>query len=158
LLAYFTGMVADIRPKLRPLDMQWTVLNGRSALVLRDRQGISNRVLLIPGELAPLLAFMDGSRTPTGIRLAFEMRTGRFLPPGLVEGLIAELDEAIFLEGPRLEAARRQALESFRALPIRPRPWPGRSTRLSRKTWPPPWGRTSGRPEPRGWPPGRWGP
>ncbi|MER3449854.1 MAG: AmmeMemoRadiSam system protein B [Chloroflexota bacterium] len=119
LLAYFTGMVADIRPKLRPLDMQWTVLNGRSALVLRDRQGISNRVLLIPGELAPLLAFMDGSRTPTG-RLAFEMRTGRFLPPGLVEGLIAELDEAIFLEGPRLEAARRQALESFRALPIRP--------------------------------------
>jgi AmmeMemoRadiSam system protein B len=119
LLAYFTGMVAEFRPRLRPLDMQWTALNGRPVLILRDRQGISDRILAVPGELAPLLAFLDGSRTPTGIRLAFEMRTGQLLPPGLVEGLIARLDEALFLEGPRFEAARQEALERFRASPVR---------------------------------------
>lgn len=120
MLAYFTGMVSEFRPRLRPLDMQWTAVNGRPALVLRDRQGISDRVMVIPGELAPLLAFLDGSRTPAGIRLAFEMRTGQFLPAGLVENLIARLDEALFLEGPRFEAARQEALKRFRASPVRP--------------------------------------
>lgn len=108
-----------VRPKLRPLDTQWHEHQGQPVLVLRDRLGLSQQVVAVPPALALLLSLCDGTRDLATLRAAFELRTGMRLTLDEVRALIDRLDAALLLEGPRLEAARAEALAAYRAAPAR---------------------------------------
>ena len=109
-----------MRPKLRPVDMQWIQHNGQPALLLRDPLGLSDRMVVVPRSLALLVGLCDGTRDIAGLRIAFELRTGLRLDTGTLERLIEQLDEALLLEGPRADERQAKALEEFRSLPFRP--------------------------------------
>ncbi len=115
-------MVIDeaFRPRLRPVEPHWIVQDGQPVLVLRDRLGISEKIVAVPGPLATLLALCDGRRTVNELRLAFELRTGIPLSPTRLRQILAQLDEALLLDSPRFAAACAAALAEYRAAPYRP--------------------------------------
>ena len=107
------------RPVLRPVEPRWITYQGEQRLWLRDPLGLSERMVLVPAAVAPLVALLDGERTPSGIKAAFEVRYGTRLPPGFVEQFLAALQEAALLFGPTYEVARQRALADYRAAPYR---------------------------------------
>ena len=107
------------RPVLRPVEPRWITYQGEQRLWLRDPLALSERMVLVPAVVAPMVALLDGERTPSSIKAAFEVRYGTRLPPGFVEQFLAALQEAALLFGPAYEAARERVLADYRAAPFR---------------------------------------
>ena len=101
------------------MEPRWITYQGERRLWLRDPLALSGRMVLVPAVVAPLVALLDGERTPSGIKAAFEVRYGTRLPSGFVEHFLAALQEAALLVGPAYEAARHRALAAYRSAPFR---------------------------------------
>ncbi|MHC5010687.1 MAG: AmmeMemoRadiSam system protein B [Planctomycetota bacterium] len=89
--------------------------------MFEDREALSDRAVAMPRALGSvLLVLLDGTR-PMGA-LAEEWRglTGHDLPAAEFTEFLGRLDDALLLEGERVETARRVAREAWRALPSRP--------------------------------------
>ena len=88
-------------------------------LILRDRLGLTDQVAVVPPTLAVLLSLCDGTRDLAALRNGFLLRTGLPLTPAQLEDIIARLDSALLLEGPRLAEAEAAALATYRSAPAR---------------------------------------
>jgi hypothetical protein len=107
------------RPKLRPLDIRPAYQGGRRLLILRDPLGLTDRTLLIPARLGPVLGLLDGTRDRHAIQAALAVRFGTAPSLAEIDELLAALDEACMLDNARAAAAMAQALQAYRALPQR---------------------------------------
>ncbi|MGH2600575.1 MAG: AmmeMemoRadiSam system protein B, partial [Dehalococcoidia bacterium] len=109
-------------PPLRPsLDVQQVQHQGQVYFLLRDRLELAGpRSLLVPLALGPLLALLDGRRSALRLSLELEQRIGIPVDPADVSRLVAQLSDACLLEDDRATAARRAALDAYRAAPFRP--------------------------------------
>lgn len=113
-------MSSNHHPKLRLVQSQWIDRgDGRPALLLQDRLGLSGRAVVVPEALAPMLAFCDGTRTPSGIRVALELHAGLQLDLPTVEAALEQLDRALLLDNEQYAAAYREARNGYRAQPFR---------------------------------------
>jgi len=115
-MALSTG--TDI-PKLRPVEMRPVMQGGRAALLLHDPLQLSDKTVVVPQRLAPLLALCDGTRDSSALRAAFAVRFGVRLGFDVVEKLLAALDDALLLDGDRFARALDDALADYRAAPFR---------------------------------------
>jgi AmmeMemoRadiSam system protein B len=107
-------------PKLRPVDARPVSHEGKSYFVLRDPLQLSDKILLIPQALGPLLALCDGTREDAGALVAaMALRFGVRIGTDIVEQVIAALDDALLLDNARLERAQADALETYRRAPMR---------------------------------------
>ena len=61
-------MISDELPKLRQLNLRWVQWEGRQVLQLQDPLRLSDGVVMVPQEIAPLLALLDGQRDPDAVR------------------------------------------------------------------------------------------
>ena len=114
-------------PKLRNHEF-FPVREGETQSVgLRDPEGISEGILFLPPNIFYLVQFLDGKHTRNQIAGEYLKRFGEILMPQWVDKFIADLDEKLFLEGERFEAAKQALLESFRAQPTRPAAFAGKS-------------------------------
>ena len=113
-------MKNDIRPILRPLDFQPVLYQGQPMWFLRDPLQLSDKQLFMPEAMGPLLAFMDGKRTPAQIHDAFCQMVGERLDPELTLEAINRLDEAYLLENENSKQAKRDLLVDYRSRPYRP--------------------------------------
>src|SRR5207237_5951217 len=114
-------------PKLRNLEF-FPVREGETQSVgLRDPEGISDGILFLPPNIFYLVQFLDGTHTRNQIAGEYLKRFGEILMPQWMEKFIADLDEKLFLDGERFDAAKRALLESFRAQPTRPAMFAGKS-------------------------------
>jgi MEMO1 family protein len=114
-------------PKLRNLEF-FPVREGETQSVgLRDPEGISDGILFLPPNIFYLVQFLDGTHTRNQIAGEYLKRFGEILMPQWVDKFIADLDEKLFLEGERFDAAKRALLEGFRAQPKRPAAFAGKS-------------------------------
>lgn len=107
-------------PKLRPVDPRPIVHEGQPLLLLRDPLRLSDKMLLVPEPLVPLLALCDGTREDAGaLGAAFAIRFGQRVHPDTLDQLLAALDEALLLENERSAQAQEEALSEYRAAPYR---------------------------------------
>ena len=113
------GANAD-HPKLRPVEARLVDHDGQSFVYLRDPLGLSDRSVLVPWAMAPLLALCDGSRTEGELRAALLFRTGLDLPAAQVQAVLAGLDEALLLENDAFLRVSEKALSAYRRAPSRP--------------------------------------
>jgi AmmeMemoRadiSam system protein B len=104
-----------MNPKLREIRTQPIVSGGRQGILLSDPLSISPGALFIPRPLALILALLDGTRDIGTVRAGFELRTGTPLNISILERLISELDEALFLDNERFAQAYALATEDFRS-------------------------------------------
>jgi AmmeMemoRadiSam system protein B len=106
-------------PKLRSIDARPVVQGGRPSILLRDPLQLTDKTVVIPQQLAPVSALCDGTRDSSGLRAALAVRFGLRIGPGVLEQLLAALDEALLLDNDRFAQARERALAEYRQAPFR---------------------------------------
>lgn len=119
----------QMRPKLRrvrgfPVGAQTPDGKQQVLLGIADAQQISDKMVATAPAAQQILPLFDGSRTPGEVA----SEVGKGLTPDFVEQLIAQLDDAGLLEGPRFDemlAAFRVQFDSSDTLP------PGSSVQLA---------------------------
>lgn len=112
--------LAEIRaPKLRSVDMRPVLQGGRTGVLLRDPLQLSDRTVIVPQRLVPLLMLCDGTRDGGALRAALAVRFGLRISSDTVERLVAALDDALLLEGERFERALDETMAEYRQLPFR---------------------------------------
>jgi AmmeMemoRadiSam system protein B len=114
-------------PKLRPVDVRPFVQGGRTALLLHDPLQLSERAVVIPQGLAPLLALCDGTRDNSALRASLGVRFGVRIGPDVLDRLLDAFDEALLLDNERFAQARERSLADYRGAPFRPPSCAGRS-------------------------------
>src|SRR6185436_2957187 len=106
-----TGSTRIRYPRLRNIDVRPIVHEGRSLLLLRDPLRISESVLLVPSQLASVLALCDGTREDARhLSIAHALISGVGIEPGTVGELLSALDEALLLENQRFSEAHERSL------------------------------------------------
>jgi AmmeMemoRadiSam system protein B len=89
-------------------------------ILLRDPLQLSDKTLLVPQVLGPVLGLCDGSREDSrALGAALAVRYGLPLDPDSIQQLLEALDEAVLLDNERYEEARLDALAQYRQVPFR---------------------------------------
>ncbi|MBI4201883.1 MAG: AmmeMemoRadiSam system protein B [Chloroflexi bacterium] len=106
-------------PRIRPLDIKWVEQGNERYLYLHDPLGLTPGEVFLPEFLAPLVSMFDGEHNLPTIRAALALWRGLSLTTEELERIVKELDESLVLEGPRVDDAKREALEEYRMSPFR---------------------------------------
>ena len=96
-------------------------------MVLWDPTGLSKEKLVLPLNYFFIIQHFDGEHSLAEIGALYLKRFGEFLAPSKMDQLVIDLNEKLFLEGPRAEDARRQAREAYRQSPQRRGVFAGRA-------------------------------
>ena len=88
---------------------------GQRFLYLRDPLEMAGGQVMVSEFVAPLLMFLDGSRTLDEIRSALALRVGLSLTDMDLRSLIGQLDKALLIENGEYRDAHRRALIDFRS-------------------------------------------
>ncbi len=103
-------------PKLRPVE---AILAGGEQICLRDPEGFAGRLVLVSPAVFYLLTLFDGEHSVLDLQEAFTRRFGELLFAEKIQAIIEQLDRCLLLDSPRFREARREAVEAFRAAPVR---------------------------------------
>jgi len=107
-------------PRLRAVEIEEAREGGRTLMVLVDPSGIAPQALAIAAEAMPVLMLLDGAVALDDLVDLIVRETGDPRAGESVRTLVRELDQRLFLESPRYEAAKTAAREAYRAQPTRP--------------------------------------
>jgi AmmeMemoRadiSam system protein B len=116
-----------ILPRLRTVDARPIVHDGQPAILLRDPLQLTDKTIIIPQQLGPVLALCDGTRDSRALYAALAVRFGLRVAPSTIDRLLAALDDAFLLDNERFALARESALTQYRQAPARPPAGAGRS-------------------------------
>lgn len=108
-----------MNPKFRAIQTFPTTHQGQPSLVLRDPLRITDRMLVIPQQIAPLLALMDGTRDLNELRASLLVRFSLPLELSELEQLVEQLDQALFLDSERFVEACHVTLARYRQATFR---------------------------------------
>ncbi len=108
-----------MKPKVRPLELRPFVDRGRPVIMLRDPLALSDKVAILPQALGPLLALMDGSRDVPALHASLLVRVGVRIAPEIIQRVVDQLDDALFLENDRFAEAFAESLHAYRTAPFR---------------------------------------
>ena len=114
-------------PALRNIQYSPMMQGEEHYIILWDPSGLSSEKLIIPLNLFHLFQFMDGEHSPEQIGVEYLKKYGEFLMPDKLDRLIADLDQKLFLEGERYEAAKAAAVKAYRDAPARKPRFAGKS-------------------------------
>lgn len=107
-------------PKLRPVETHVINHGGQPAIILRDPLQLTDRTVVVPQPLAPLLMLCDGTRDLAGLRAGLAVRTGLLLSSDDIAHLIGQLNQALLLDNEEFTEAKAALLDSYRSGPYRP--------------------------------------
>ena len=108
-----------MNPKLRPIRIYPLTHQGQPSLMLRDPLHLTERVMVVPRQLAPVLGLMDGTRDLDELRAAVMVRAGMRVSNGDLENIVNQLDQAFLLHGERFSEACDAALARYHQSPFR---------------------------------------
>jgi hypothetical protein len=118
-------------PKQFPLlrNLQFSPIKDKDEqyVLFWDPTGLSAEKLVVPLNYFYLLQHLDGEHSLDQIGAQYLKKFGEFFMPDRLEKLVADLDEKLFLEGERVEAARHEAQAAYRRAPLRPAAFAGKS-------------------------------
>ena len=107
-------------PKLRPIDVRPFAQGGQVSLLLRDPLQLTDKTVVIPEQLGPLLALCDGTRDVDALRASFMVRFGMQVGPDVLKRALDLFEEALLLDDDRFVEARERVLAEYRQAPFRP--------------------------------------
>ena len=106
-------------PKLRTLDSRPVLKDGHLFIALRDPLRLTEKTILLPQSIAPILALCDGTRDARGLNASLAVRLGLNIPLDEIKQLLTTLDEALLLDNDRSAEAQEQARLEFLDAPYR---------------------------------------
>ena len=99
------------KPRLRQVEPRRVQYQGQPFIHVHDPLGVTDRTILLPEGMAPLLALADGTRDAAGLQASLLLRTGVHLSQEQIRELIEGLDEACLLENDTYTKAVAAALD-----------------------------------------------
>jgi AmmeMemoRadiSam system protein B len=112
-------MNTSLLPKLRPLEPTPVQQGGHYYILLRDPLRLAEQQIIVPQEIAPVLALCDGTRDSSALSAALAVRFGQRVTADEIDQLLQALDKAYLLENDRFLEAREEALLEYRQAPLR---------------------------------------
>ena len=106
-------------PLLRNLQFSPLKEGGDQYVLLWDPSGLSTEKLIVPLSYFYLLQFFDGEHSLEQVSGEYLRKFGEFLVPDRLQRLVDDLNDKLFLEGERVDAARHAALAAYRAAATR---------------------------------------
>ncbi len=115
-------------PKLRrDVNVFPLTVNGKVMICFQDSQNLSEG-MLIPHELfARIVSFFDGQHSIRDIQYEAMRKYGELVYTDRIQALVEQIDVALLLESPRFYEALERLKEEFKAKPIRPAIFSGKS-------------------------------
>ncbi len=95
--------------------------------LLRDPRHLSTGEMVVPADIAFLLAQFDGSHTVREAQVSYVRRFGSLITTGKINDLLRQLDEALLLDTARFRKFAVEIETEFRARPTRPGKHAGQS-------------------------------
>jgi MEMO1 family protein len=114
-------------PVLRNLQFSPIKEGEEQYIVLWDPTGLGKEKLVLPLNYFFIVQHFDGEHSLQEIGALYLKRFGEFLLPSKVDQLVVDLDDKLFLEGARADAARDQARNEYRQSPLRKAAFAGRA-------------------------------
>ncbi len=114
-------------PTLRNLQFSPIKDKEEQYVVLWDPTGLSQEKLVLPVHYFFIIQHFDGDHSLEQIGAVYLKRFGEFLMPDRLTKLVTDLDAKLFLEGEKVEAAKRAAQADYRNAPVRPARFSGKS-------------------------------
>lgn len=114
-------------PVLRNLQFSPIKEGEDQFIVLWDPTGLSKEKLVLPLNYFFIIQHFDGEHSIHEIGGLYLKRFGEFLMPDKVGQLLTDLNDKLFLEGDRVEEARRVQRAQYRDSPLRKAAFAGRS-------------------------------
>ncbi len=126
------GMAESVKdtkqcPLLRNLQFSPIKENDEQYVLIWDPTGLTSDKLIVPLSYFYLLQFFDGEHSLDQIGAEYLKKFGEFFVPDRLQKLVADLDAKLFLEGERVEAAKRAAAAAYREAPVRQAAFAGKS-------------------------------
>ncbi|HYL97698.1 MAG TPA: AmmeMemoRadiSam system protein B, partial [Blastocatellia bacterium] len=107
-------------PRIRLVDARPVVHQGQRLIILRDPLHLTDRVLAVPQQLAPILALCDGTREdPAALNAALAVRFGSRADIRVIEHLLRALDDAVLLDNDRFRETKKEVLDRYRTAEFR---------------------------------------
>ena len=106
-------------PVLRNLQFSPLKENEQQYILLWDPTGLTSEKLIVPLSYFYLLQYFDGEHSLDQIGAEYLKKFGEFFMPDRLEKLVVDLEAKLFLEGERVETARRTAIKAYREAPLR---------------------------------------
>lgn len=106
----------QLNPRLRAVRGFPVQVQNHQMLGLADARQISDKIAIVPPAAQMILPLMDGSRGLDEI----VTQVGHGLTRPILEGLVAQLDDAGLIEGPKFTAMREKMRADFDAQPVLP--------------------------------------
>lgn len=106
-------------PKLRAIDTKPFIKSGQLFIALRDPLRLTDKTILLPQSLSPILTLCDGTRDAGGIRASLAVRYGLSIPVEEIEQLLTGLDEMLLLDNKRYAESREHARIEYLQAPFR---------------------------------------
>lgn len=100
---------------------------GQPLLALRDPSGLSEAVATLPPTAVAVIQLCDGEHTREEICREFERRYRQQLPRTALDGLLAQLDDALLLDTERFRQHAAVIFAEFARSPVRPAALAGRA-------------------------------
>jgi AmmeMemoRadiSam system protein B len=119
--------MAEMRPRLRQVDVSPLRRGDEELLCLSDPAGFTDDVVTVSLAAVPILQCFDGDHSLPDIQRRIEQTTSTVIPLEQLEKFVAELDRVLMLESPRFAALQTEVLEKFRIATIREPALAGRS-------------------------------
>jgi len=114
-------------PRLRPLNAFPMQASGQTYICIQDPQNISEKSLFLPPQTYFIISLFDGRHSFVDIQAEFMRQFGDFLFTEKLEEIIAQLDEALFLENERFEEALRKTEDRYKKSLVREAAFAGKS-------------------------------
>ena len=112
--------MAELFPRLRPLDAFPVQHDGERSIALRDPSGYTDAVVVLPRVMLEIVSLFDGEHSILDIQAAIMRRRGELIPRERIEEVVDAFDEQGLLDSSRF-AERRAAVErEFLGAPTRP--------------------------------------
>jgi hypothetical protein len=114
-------------PKLRNINIFPVQHSGQTLLCLQDPQNISEKALFLSPPLYFIVSLFDGQHSVLDIQAEYMRRFGELLYTEKLQGIVTQLDEALFLEGERFQEALGRKEDSFMKASVREALFAGKS-------------------------------
>jgi AmmeMemoRadiSam system protein B len=108
-----------MNPRLRPVHIIPLMHQGQPALMLRDPLRLNEHIVIVPQQMGPVLALLDGTRDLDELRASLMIRAGLRFSNGELAHFVDQLDRALLLQSNRFLKACDTALTEYRQLPFR---------------------------------------
>ena len=112
--------MAELLPKLRPLDAFPVEHKGERCIALRDPAGYTDALLVLPRVLLEIVSLFDGEHSVLDIQAAIMRWHGELVPRERIEAIVDAIDAQGFLDSSRFAALRAAVDREFLAAPTRP--------------------------------------